>query len=661
MLSPVGDSAFSRGPMMADDSFSWLIGGPQGSGVDSAASMMGRACALGGLWVFGKREYHSNIMGLHSYFQIRVADRPIRSHVDRVDLLVTFDEETLARHAGAVAEGGGIIYDPGKTSKELEELRAFRGPTARAVRRRLENGGFEPSIAGLLKEAEARRVRLFPFPYQEVTTQFGRQRPDVSSGRLVRTTNTSAVATSLALLSYDLGLLERAIRAVFASKPEVADLNGALSRHVYGVAQQRFAGGFPRRLEPRHPHGRLFVTGTQAVAIGKLLGGCRFQTYYPITPASDESEYLEAHQSFPVQSSPPSDRGGIVVVQTEDEIAAITMALGAGLAGARAATSTSGPGFSLMAEGLGFAGMNEIPLVVTLYQRAGPSTGLPTRHEQGDLWFALRAGHGEFPRIVLASGDAEECIQDSVRCLNYAARYQMPVIHLVDKALANSNALVSTPETERYRVDLGKLAPGAGTSEGYVPYRRFAAADDGISPCAPLGTPGTVSWHTGDEHDELGHIDEDPESRRQMMEKRAAKLTTAAREIPSQDKCTYTGPSNAEAVVVGWGSTKGAIVDALETLRSAGRSLGFLQLRLLNPFPTAEVVASLGRAPRKIAVEMNYSGQLSGLIAENARIGFDSVVVKFNGRPMSQDEVYEGLLRALDPEPPARLVLTHGA
>lgn len=648
---------------MTHDDCSWLIGGPQGSGVDSAASIMGRACALGGLWVFGKREYHSNIMGLHSYFHFRLSNRPVRSSVDRIDLLVTFEEETLARHAAAVVEGGGVVYDPTKTSKSLDSLRSFHGPTADAVRERLLKGGFAPTIAGLLEEADRRGIRRFPFPYSEVMGHFAKDHPDIPTSRLARATNTAAVAVSLALLSFDPEYLERAVRAVFVAKKAVAELNAEFGRFAYLDAKGRFPSGITHRLSPRSPHGRLFLTGAQAVALGKLLGGCRFQTYYPITPASDESEFLEAHEAFPLRAGPSgsSDPGGIVVVQTEDEIAAITMATGAGLAGARAATSTSGPGFSLMVEGLGFAGMSEIPVVVTLYQRAGPSTGLPTRHEQGDLRFAIHAGHGEFPRIVLASGDTEECVHDAVRCLNYAARYQTPVVHLVDKALANSNALVAVPDPDGMRLDTGALRTGAEPGEGYLAYARFASTPDGISPRGPLGTRGVLSWQTGDEHDELGHIDEDPENRRGMMEKRARKLTTAAREIPTGDKLSYFGPKDADAVVVSWGSTKGAILDALESMSATHPSTGFLQVRLLNPFPVHEVSEILGRARRRILVEMNYSAQLGGLIAETSRIAFDTALVKFNGRPIFEDELEEALAPALGPNPPPRTVMTHGA
>jgi 2-oxoglutarate ferredoxin oxidoreductase subunit alpha len=647
-----------------EDGLSWMIGGPQGSGVDSAATMMGRACAHGGLWVFGKREYHSNIIGMHSYFQVRLSDREIRSHVDRVDLLATFDEETLFRHADAVVPGGAILYDPAKTEKALSVVRSFQGRAAVEVHDRLQKKGLEATIASILLEAKERGIHLFPFAYSDVLAQFLKDHPDVPSGRLAKAANTMAVAASLALIDLDIAHLEHAIGSVFATKKDTASLNVEIARAVYAHAKDRFPPSPLPHLQGGTASRRLYLNGTQAVAIGKLLGGCRFQTYYPITPASDESEFLETHEVFPLRSDEDGQAsdGGIVVIQTEDEISAIAMATGAGLTGVRSATSTSGPGFSLMAEGLGWAGMNEVPVVVTLYQRAGPSTGLPTRHEQGDLQFALHAGHGEFPRIVLASGDMEECVYDAVRCHNYAERYQTPVIHLVDKALANSNALVRIPDSASLQLDRGRLAASPTALGAAHPLRRFDLSfEDGISPRPLLGDLGDAFWHTGDEHDPQGHIDEDPENRRLMMEKRAEKLNTASREIPATEKLSYFGPSDAETVLVSWGSTKGAILDTLAALARKGISLGFLQVRLLSPFPTSEVSEILGRARHTLDVEVNYSAQLAGLITEKTGISMDRVIVKFNGRPVSQDELASSVELALGRDAPKRIVMTHGS
>jgi 2-oxoglutarate ferredoxin oxidoreductase subunit alpha len=249
--------------------------------------------------------------------------------------------------------------------------------------------------------------------------------------------NVMALSASMGIMDFDSEVLSRAIQFIFRTKKKVADLNVQASIHTYNYAKAKFAGSnFSYRLKTRPPQpDMIIVQGNQSSALGKMVAGCRFQTYYPITPASDDSEFLESNEILDLYDS-DGKKGSTVVMQTEDEISAITMAIGSALTGVRTATATSGPGFSLMAEALGWAGMNEVPVVVSLYQRTGPSTGLPTRHEQGDLNFAINAGHGEFPRIVFASGDIEESFYDTIKVFNFADRYQMPVIHMLDKAIA---------------------------------------------------------------------------------------------------------------------------------------------------------------------------------------------------------------------------------
>ncbi|HEU4984822.1 MAG TPA: 2-oxoacid:acceptor oxidoreductase family protein, partial [Nitrososphaera sp.] len=357
---------------------------------------------------------------------------------------------------------------------------------------------------------------------------------DPSLSKLARMTNVMALAASMALLEFDSEILARGIRHIFHAKERVAELNVKAANHIYEYAKTKFArDGFDYRLATRAPEpGIIAVQGSQSSALGKMVAGCRFQTYYPITPASDDSEFLESNEVLELYDS--GKKGSTVVVQTEDEIAAITMAIGGALAGARSATATSGPGFSLMAEAMGWAGINEVPVVVSLYQRAGPSTGLPTRHEQGDLHFAIHAGHGEFPRIVLASGDIEESFYDTVKAFNYAEKYQVPVIHMLDKAIANSLTTCPVFDPARVKIERGAIATritdaDKGTAGNYL---RFKLSDDPISPRIPLGTEGAIFWNTGDEHTEEGHITEDPEVRNRMMEKRMGKMELALEEIP---------------------------------------------------------------------------------------------------------------------------------
>jgi 2-oxoglutarate ferredoxin oxidoreductase subunit alpha len=383
-----------------------------------------------------------------------------------------------------------------------------------------------------------------------------------------------------------------------------------------------------------------------------MVAGCRFQTYYPITPASDESEYIEANEVLDLVDG--NGKAAFTVVQTEDEIAAITMATGAALSGARSATCTSGPGFSLMAEGLGWAGINEVPVVVTLYQRAGPATGLPTRHEQGDLHFAIHAGHGEFPRVVFASGDVEESFYDSIKVFNYAEKYQMPVIHMVDKALANSVVTIKRFDPQKVKIDRGLLIQKVDGK-----YERFKFTESGVSPRVKLGTENAIFWNTGDEHDTNGHITEHPTIRTKMMEKRMSKLGLVIKELPDEDKAVKYGEES-DMTVISWGSTKGAILDAIELLAEEGKKINFVQVRLLNPFPATFVEFLLAKTRLLIDIEMNYSGQLAKLLGENIKREPDYLVTKYNGRPISVSEVYTVLKKIIDGKANKREVLMSG-
>ncbi|HZC88932.1 MAG TPA: 2-oxoacid:acceptor oxidoreductase family protein, partial [Nitrososphaera sp.] len=417
------------------NSLNWVIGGAQGSGVDSAANIFSRACAVGGLHIFGKREYYSNIKGEHSYFTVRVSDRPVHSHIDDINMLVSFDAETVFRHFDQVTAGGAIIYDPDNAEITIDEVPTIDDYAAGRIKKTLEMAGLGLKVKDALEYARKNGVEIFPVPFFQLLQEFAQKANDPALSKLTRMVNVMALTASMAIMEFDSWALTNAIRFIFRAKPKVAELNVNAATHTYNYAKAKFASSnnFRYRLKAKPTEKDvIIVQGNQSSALGKMIAGCRLQTYYPITPASDDSEFLEANEILDLYDS--GKNGSVVVIQTEDEIAAITMAIGSALTGARTATATSGPGFSLMAEALGWAGINEVPLVVSLYQRAGPSTGLPTRHEQGDLHFAINAGHGEFPRIVLASGDIEESFYDTIKAFNLADRYQMPVIHILDKA-----------------------------------------------------------------------------------------------------------------------------------------------------------------------------------------------------------------------------------
>ena len=658
---------------MKRNDFSWMIGGVQGSGVDTSAQFFAKAAAAGGLQVFGKREYYSNIKGEHSYFQVRVSKDVIRSHIDTVDMLASFEEETIFRHALEVRKEGAIIYDPDQDPKRLDQVPTIEANVKAALSAELSKAGLSADVKGVLELARRRGVHIFPVPYNDILKDVGAKHGETSLSTLLRMLNTVAVASSFALLSYDENVVKDAVRKQFKSKPKVAEMNADAVGAAYDYMEEKYNGGFGVRLSPAKVEGqRLFVRGNTMVAMAKELAGCRLQTYYPITPASDESEFLESHSEIELdghvaQENPQAAevasmkaKGSIAVVQSEDEIAAVTMAIGGGLAGVRSSTSTSGPGFSLMAEGLGYAGMNEVPVVVTLYSRGGPSTGLPTRHEQGDLRFALHAGHGEFPRFVLASGDLEEVFYDTVRSFNYSERYQTPVIHIVDKALANSDSTMPMLDVNRVKIDRGVFMKEITTAVNGE-FKRFQHTPTGISPRAPIGSRGGVNWYTGDEHDELGHISEDPVNRDYMMEKRMGKLDLADKEIPLAERVNFFGPENADITVLSWGSTKGAILDAMEWLKDDGITVNFIQIRLINPFPTEYVAKLLSRAKQIVGIEMNFSAQLVGVAREKTCIPIEQLVVKYNGRPMSSEEIYGALKMVHDGKAPKKLVLKAGA
>jgi 2-oxoglutarate ferredoxin oxidoreductase subunit alpha len=596
-----------------------VIGGPQGGGINSVAETFAKACARSGLHVFANIEYHSNIKGEHSYYRVRASTHEVQSHVDWIDVLVALDKETLfgdihkeypthSGHRNEVSPGGGIIYDS-------------------ALKLKAEDIG-RPD------------VNLYPVPYMDVLSEALKETGhDKELSKYQVMANTVAFGASVALVDYSFNDVAEAIKESFSGrKAALGELNVKAARHGYDYMRRTFKDDFPYRLHPiASQEKRMLIRAVQAVGAAKFRAGCAVQTYYPITPATDESEYLENHQK----------EYNIVIVQTEDEISAVLMATGAAHAGVRAATSTSGPGFSLMAEGLGWAGHTEAPgPVVILYQRAGPSTGLPTRTEQGDLQFVLHAGHGEFPRMAIAPGDVEECFYDTFDAFNYAERFQMPVIVIADKFLASSYRTVPMFNTSELRIERGQILSESDLA-GKPLYKRYEFTPLGVSPRVLPGTRGGIFRTTGDEHDEFGHITENSEIRIKMMQKRMHKIQLAAESIADSKKIKFFGPEKADVTLVGWGSTKGAILDGMQDLEGDGIRCNFLQVRYMSPFPDKLVTKYLSNAKRRVLVENNYSGQLGALIREHTGIAMDYKVLKYNGRPFSQNEIYEGIKEAV--------------
>ncbi|HVE36918.1 MAG TPA: 2-oxoacid:ferredoxin oxidoreductase subunit alpha [Nitrososphaeraceae archaeon] len=644
------------------NSISWLIGGPQGSGVDSAANIFAKTCAKEGFHIFGKREFYSNIKGEHSYFTIRISDKPVNSHLEEINVLVSFDAETVFRHADKVSAGGMIIYDSSLAETVLEEVPTIDFEASNRTRKLLQDSGQSMNLSGMLEFAKSRGCMVYGLPYFEMLETVAQKMNDPKLSKISRVVNVMAISASISLLGIKKDMLINAIQEVFGPKPKLLASNIEAAEYAYSYIGTKYdTKNVKYKMTPKDALKEyLLLSGSQAAAIGKIVAGCRFQTYYPITPASDESEFLESNQ---IIDQADGKNGSIVVVQTEDEIAAITMAIGASLTGVRTATATSGPGFSLMAEALGWAGMNEVPLVVTMYQRAGPSTGLPTRHEQSDLLFAINAGHGEFPKIVLASGDIEESFYDAIKAFNFAEIFQLPVIHLLDKAISSSIQTCKRFSND-LKIERGefKNTIGRNQSEGATGhFQRFKLDDSPISTRVPIGTENAIFWNTGDEHTEEGHISEDPENRNKMMDKRMKKLDLALEKINQDDMAIcHDFDSDGKNVVVSWGSTKGAILEALEKLSEEGNKMKFVQIRLLHPFPTETVKKFLKDAKLVIDVEMNYTSQLGSLVQQNIGREIDYKIVKYNGRSMSTTELYIALKAILSGNNERRIVLDGG-
>jgi len=630
--------------------YSWLIGGPQGSGVDTAANIFSRVGAKLGYHVFGKREYHSNIKGLHSYFVVRLSDKKIRSNINGANIMVAYDAETLIRHGLDISKDGAIIYDSSIVNTTVDEIPTLEAIHKERLLKFFNSKNMEPNVSSILDLAKKNGVKVYPISFRDILASIANElnRPELS--RMVRLFNVMGVSFSLGILKAPIEPLLETIEDTFSQKPSMVDLNKKAANFSYNYVSAKFPDFQNSISKIDKESNTLLVQGHQGSALGKMVGGCRFQSYYPITPASDESEFLETHEILQVKEDRP---GSTTIVQTEDEISAIGMAIGASLTGVRSATSTSGPGFSLMAETLGWAGINETPVVITLFQRSGPSTGLPTRHGQDDLLFAINAGHGEFPRIVYASGDVEDSFYDTGKCFNFADVFQVPVIHILDKLIASSVVTCKRFEPDLISIDRGKFLEKADGD-----YKRFAHSPDGISPRSKLGLEDGIFWNTGDESDEYGHISEDPVNRIQMMDKRQTKVEQILSLIPKDDQAIAYG--KLDVCIVSWGSPKGPILDAIEMHRNEGREIGFIDIKLLHPFPTNYIKSLLKDSSIVIDIEANMTGQLASLIRENLLIDPDYYVLKYTGRPMTCTEIFDSLKKILEKKSEKKQVLSYG-
>jgi len=630
----------------------WMIGGPQGSGVETAANIFSQVFSKMGYHVFGKREYYSNIKGEHSYFAVRISEKKIRSSINGTNILVAFDAETIFRHADDVLKDGVIIYDSAIEKSRIKDVFTLDNDFKQRLLEMLRSKNKQDSVKDMLDLASENGVKIYSVSFRDTLSEISTQLNNPRLKGMVRMSNTLGVSFSLGMLKAPTQIMHNAIELIFSKKKAVAELNKQVATFAYNYASAKFTD-VDLLFETREVESNtMLVQGHYGTSLGKMVAGCRFQSYYPITPATDESDFLERNEILEINGERP---GSTLVVQTEDEISAIGMAIGSSLTGTRSSTCTSGPGFSLMAESLGWAGINEISLVITLYQRSGPSTGLPTRHGQDDLLFAINAGHGEFPRIVYASGDVEESFYDTINCFNYTDIFQVPVIHMMDKFIASSVTTCKRFQSDKIEIDRGKLLEKIESPN----YLRFAHTTDGISPRSKIGLENGIFWNTGDESDMQGHISEDPVNRVEMMDKRLQRFTQILENIPKDEQ--ILSHSTGEICVISWGSTKGPIIDAIEMLKNEGIDIGFVQIKLLHPFPKETLETLLKDCKTLINIEANQTAQLGSLIRQNLLKEPDYYVLKYTGRAMTCDEIYNSLKKIVTDKAEKIEVLTYGA
>lgn len=567
------------------------LGGAAGDGLDTSGELIARAMARRGLHVYTYNSYQSVVRGGHIWLTVRAADQKVRCPGDRLDVLVALNQDTVERHAPQVAEGGVILFN-GDTLECPPELTPV-GVTA------------------------------LPLPVKDILGALGNLPHVMQNGVLA--------GAAAALLGLDADGLARAAAEHFSGKDEkVAAQNAAAVRaghgHASGAARAAGAAGPPAWA----PDGisRPYLSGNEAMALGAIAAGCKYYAAYPMTPVSGILHYLALH----------GPAFGMVVKQCEDELAVINTAVGAGYAGARSLCATSGGGFALMTEAIGLAGMLEVPVVIVEGQRGGPSTGVPTKTEQGDLNQVLGASQGDYPRAVIAPTDTADAFRAIADAFNLAEACQMPVVVISDLALAEHRETVEPGDlTYDVPIDRGEVV---GDVPAGGPFLRYRMTRSGVSPRALPGTPGAAHTAPSDEHDEAGILLSDvytsPPVRRKMHEKRMRKMQAVAARLPDPE---VYGDPDAEVLLLGWGSTKGAIREAVDLLGGRGVRSAQLQVRHLVPFPAEAVVAALARHPRAFVVEGNQSGQFARLMRAETGHHAAGLILRYDGEPFRPAEI----------------------
>ncbi|MHC3438329.1 2-oxoacid:acceptor oxidoreductase subunit alpha [Natrialbaceae archaeon A-gly3] len=627
---------------MSDDELIWRIAGGSGDGIDSTSQNFAKALMRSGLDVFTHRHYPSRIRGGHTYVEIRAAGHEVQSRGDGYNFLLALGDsfarnpqeesvygneeiKPLAENLDELREGGVIVYDEGLVSEEdVEEI-------------------------DLEARAEENDWHVYPVDLRALARDHGRE--------VMR--NTAGVGVTAGLLGMDLGHIEDLMADAMPEK--ILEPNLEILHEAHDMVEEEFDVTHDLRApDGEHDDEQALLSGSNAIAYGAIDAGCRFISGYPMTPWTDVFTILS--QNFP-------EMGGIAE-QVEDEIASAALALGASHAGVKAMSGSSGGGFALMSEPLGLAEMTETPIVLIEAMRAGPSTGMPTKPEQGDLEFVLYTSQGDSSRVVFAPGDIEEAYEQTRLAFHIAYEYQIPTIIIYDQKLGGENKNVPVSFFDRDpEPTLGstlteeELAEAAHDASGkFQRFQHDPDNDAGISPRSLPGQEGGRYLATGNEHTPEGHIEEDPDNRVAQMERRMGKLEAIREELDEEHPSnqTYYGDETADFGIITWGSSHGAVAEAVSRLNEDGHSVKGVTVSDMMPFPEKEMTEFLESVDEAMVVEMNATAQFRGLIQkELGRFGEKMTsLLKYNGNPFEPAEVVEGYevnVAETDEEPTAQV------
>jgi 2-oxoglutarate ferredoxin oxidoreductase subunit alpha len=568
------------------------IGGAAGQGVATPGDILALLFSRRGLHLNAYNAYQSIIRGGHTFLTIRTGVDEVRSMGDGIDLLIPLNQDTMDRHLRLLADGGACIY----------------------------NG--DAIKAGI----PAKGVQLCPLPVSTLA--------DITRNKVAQ--NTLALGAALSMMGVGFSVLEGVFMAQFGRKGEaVVKENADIARAGYDYATANFKP-FAKPL-PMTDNRYAVLSGNTALAMGGAAAGCKFYCAYPMSPSTGVLHWMAAH----------GRKAGILVRQVEDEIGVINMAIGAAHGGVRSMCATSGGGFALMTEGLGLSAMAEIPVVAINCMRAGPSTGVPTKTEQGDLWQALGAAFGDFPRLIAAPLDIGDCFTLMPEIFNLTDKFQCPGIVLCDLLLSEGRLSVDPALLDfNPPIDRGELITSNGDAHGE--YLRYKITDSGVSPRAIPGIPGFMHVVSSDEHEENGVLISDEYTnhakRRAMMDKRMRKMVGIEAAVPPP---ALDGPAEADVTLIGWGSTDGTIKEARAMLAEQGITTNQLQIRWLVPLHGDTIVEILGKAKHTIIVENNYSGQFARYLRSETSFVPNGHIRKYDGEPFMPHHIVEAVREQL--------------